>query len=37
LQEAKRQNVSATDEEINKAYTQIEKQNNMQPVSSTKS
>jgi len=31
LQEAKRQNVSATDEEINKAYTQIEKQNNMQP------
>ena len=31
LQEAKRQNVSATDEEINKAFTQIEKQNNMQP------
>src|SRR5260370_28408014 len=30
LQEAKRQNVSATDEEINKALTQIEKQNNMQ-------
>jgi peptidyl-prolyl cis-trans isomerase SurA len=31
LQEAKRQNVVATDEEINKAVAQIEKQNNMQP------
>jgi peptidyl-prolyl cis-trans isomerase SurA len=30
LQEAKRQNVTATDEEINKALAQIEKQNNMQ-------
>jgi peptidyl-prolyl cis-trans isomerase SurA len=30
LQEAKRQNVSATDEEVNKALAQIEKQNNMQ-------
>jgi peptidyl-prolyl cis-trans isomerase SurA len=30
-QEAKRQNVTATDEEINKAIGQIEKQNNMQP------
>ena len=29
LQEAKRQNVSATDEEINNALAQIEKQNNM--------
>jgi peptidyl-prolyl cis-trans isomerase SurA len=29
LQEAKRQNVTATDEEINKALEQIEKQNNM--------
>ncbi len=31
LQEAKRQNITATDEEINKALVQIEKQNNMQP------
>lgn len=31
LQEAKRQNVAATDQEINKAVAQIEKQNNMQP------
>jgi len=29
-QEAKRQNITATDEEINKALAQIEKQNNMQ-------
>jgi peptidyl-prolyl cis-trans isomerase SurA len=31
MQEAKRQNISATDEELNKAVAQIEKQNNMQP------
>jgi peptidyl-prolyl cis-trans isomerase SurA len=31
MQEAKRQNITATDEEINKAIAQIEKQNNMQP------
>ena len=31
MQEAKRQNITATDEEINKALAQIEKQNNMQP------
>ena len=31
VQEAKRQNITATDEEINKAVGQIEKQNNMQP------
>src|SRR5258708_16185848 len=31
MQEAKRQNVTATDEEVNKAISQIEKQNNMQP------
>ena len=31
LQEAKRQNVVATDDEINSALTKIEKQNNMQP------
>jgi peptidyl-prolyl cis-trans isomerase SurA len=31
MQEAKRQNITATDEEINKAVGQIEKQNNMQP------
>jgi peptidyl-prolyl cis-trans isomerase SurA len=31
MQEAKRQNVTATAEEINKALGQIEKQNNMQP------
>ena len=31
LQEAKRQNITATDEEINKALAQIERQNNMQP------
>jgi peptidyl-prolyl cis-trans isomerase SurA len=31
IQEAKRQNISATDEEINKALGQIEKQNNLQP------
>jgi len=31
MQEAKRQNVSATDDEIKKAVSQIEKQNNMQP------
>ncbi|MBV8888313.1 MAG: peptidylprolyl isomerase [Alphaproteobacteria bacterium] len=31
LQEAKRQNVTATDDEIEKAVRQIEKQNNMQP------
>jgi peptidyl-prolyl cis-trans isomerase SurA len=31
MQEAKRQSVSATDEEIKKAEQQIEKQNNMQP------
>ena len=30
MQEAKRQNVTASDEEINKALSQIEKQNNMQ-------
>ena len=30
MQEAKRQNVTATDEEVNKALAQIEKQNNMQ-------
>jgi len=30
IQEAKRQNITATDEEINKAIAQIEKQNNMQ-------
>src|SRR5438876_2217054 len=30
-QEAKRQNITATDEEIKKAVGQIEKQNNMQP------
>src|ERR1700739_5134932 len=30
MQEAKRQNVTATDDEINKAISQIEKQNNMQ-------
>jgi peptidyl-prolyl cis-trans isomerase SurA len=30
-QEAKRQNITATDQEINKAVAQIEKQNNMQP------
>jgi peptidyl-prolyl cis-trans isomerase SurA len=31
MQEAKRQNITATDEEIKKAVAQIEKQNNMQP------
>src|SRR5919201_1830924 len=31
LQEAKRQNITATDEEIKRALAQIEKQNNMQP------
>jgi len=31
MQEAKRQNVTATDDEIKKAISQIEKQNNMQP------
>lgn len=31
MQEAKRQNITATDDEINKALAQIEKQNNMQP------
>jgi peptidyl-prolyl cis-trans isomerase SurA len=31
LQEAKRQNVVATDDEVNNALSQIEKQNNMQP------
>jgi peptidyl-prolyl cis-trans isomerase SurA len=31
LQEAKKQNVVATDDEINSALTKIEKQNNMQP------
>jgi len=31
MQEAKRQNVTATDEEINKAVAQIAKQNNMEP------
>jgi peptidyl-prolyl cis-trans isomerase SurA len=31
MQEAKRQNITATEEEINKAMAQIEKQNNMQP------
>src|SRR5438552_3354479 len=30
MQEAKRQNVTASDDEINKAISQIEKQNNMQ-------
>jgi peptidyl-prolyl cis-trans isomerase SurA len=30
MQEAKRQNITATDDEINKALAQIEKQNNMQ-------
>jgi peptidyl-prolyl cis-trans isomerase SurA len=31
MQEAKRQNVAATEDEIKKAISQIEKQNNMQP------
>jgi peptidyl-prolyl cis-trans isomerase SurA len=31
IQEAKRQNITATDQEINKALGQIEKQNNLQP------
>lgn len=31
MQEAKRQNITATDDEINKAIAQIAKQNNMQP------
>src|SRR5437867_844932 len=31
IQEAKRQNVTASDDEVNKAISQIEKQNNMQP------
>jgi len=31
MQEAKRQNVTATDEEVSKAFGQIEKQNNMKP------
>src|SRR5579884_1797298 len=31
MQEARRQNISATDEEIKKAEAQIEQQNNMQP------
>src|ERR1700737_1309603 len=31
MQEAKKQNVTATDAEVNKAISQIEKQNNMQP------
>jgi peptidyl-prolyl cis-trans isomerase SurA len=31
MQEAKRQNITASDDEINKAFAQIEKQNNMQP------
>lgn len=31
MQEAKRQNITASDDEINKALAQIEKQNNMQP------
>jgi peptidyl-prolyl cis-trans isomerase SurA len=31
MQEAKRQNISATEDEINKAIAQIAKQNNMQP------
>ena len=31
MQEAKRKNVTATDDEINKAISSIEKQNNMQP------
>jgi peptidyl-prolyl cis-trans isomerase SurA len=31
MQEAKRQNVTATDDEVNKAILQIERQNNMQP------
>jgi peptidyl-prolyl cis-trans isomerase SurA len=31
MQEAKRQSVTATEEEVNKAVAQIEKQNNMQP------
>ncbi|HTV90121.1 MAG TPA: peptidylprolyl isomerase [Stellaceae bacterium] len=31
LQEAKRQNIVATDDELNNAISQIEKQNNMQP------
>src|SRR5690348_2098372 len=31
MQEAKRQNITATDDEVNKALGQIEKQNNMQP------
>jgi peptidyl-prolyl cis-trans isomerase SurA len=31
LQEAKKQNIVATDDEINNALAQIEKQNNMQP------
>ncbi len=31
IQEAKKQNLAASDDEINKAISQIEKQNNMQP------
>ena len=31
MQEAKRQNITATDEEINKAFAQVARQNNMQP------
>ncbi|MBV9860981.1 MAG: peptidylprolyl isomerase [Alphaproteobacteria bacterium] len=31
MQEAKRQNITATDDEVNKALAQIEKQNNMKP------
>jgi peptidyl-prolyl cis-trans isomerase SurA len=31
IQEAKRQNITATDEEVKKALAQIEKQNNLQP------
>jgi peptidyl-prolyl cis-trans isomerase SurA len=31
MQEAKRQNIAATDDEVKKAISQIEKQNNMQP------
>jgi peptidyl-prolyl cis-trans isomerase SurA len=30
MQEAKRQNITASDDEVNKAFAQIEKQNNMQ-------
>jgi len=31
MQEAKRKNITATDEEVNKAFAQVSKQNNIQP------